>query len=184
MSNRWAYKITSDVNASIAKGRGPTGKGSRRTTYQNLLRTRREEMQSHSRKMQATFRNANPRSHLYVTNGGKWYLADNPKSLASNHEHFQYFSQVLRDRGLTDAMPVLVEFITFLMGALEITSVIGDDIVTSKKTVKVGASEPEQDEEEKFGGWGKEVSQPAAMGEWGDLGGDEPSFSDEEDQME
>ena len=139
-------------------------------------------METHSRKMQATFRNANRRSHVEVTNGGKWYLSDNQKSVASNHEHFQYFSQVLRDRGLTDAMPVLVEFITFLMGALEFTSVIGEDIVKSQKPAKVVA--PEEEEEEEFGGWGKEVSQPAAMGEWGDLGGDEPSFSDEEDQME
>lgn len=183
MSNRWSTKITADVNTSIAKGRRPTGKGTRRTTYQNLLRTRREEMLGHSRKMRATFRNADRRSHGEVSNGGKWYLAESAKAITTNHEHFQYFSTVLRERGMSDAMPMVVEFITFLMGNPEFVGVIGDEVETKKVVAKVEVT-PEEDEDE-FGGWGAgAAAQPASLGEWGDMGGDEPSFSDEEDCME
>ena len=181
MSNRWSSKITADVNTSIAKGRRPTGKDSRRTTYQNLVRTRREEMLGHSGKMRATFRK---RRGAGALDSGKWYLAESAKAISTNHEHFQYFSTVLRERGMSDAMPMVVEFITFLMGNPEFVGVIGDDVETKKKEVKVEVT-PEEHEEE-FGGWGcaGAAVQPASLGEWGDMGSDEPSFSDEEDCME
>ena len=181
MCNRWSSKMTADVNTSIAKGRRPTGKGTRRTTYQNLIRTRKEEMLGHSAKMRATFRNADRRSRGEVANGGKWYLAESGKAISTNHEHFQYFSTVLRERGMSDAMPMVVEFITFLMGNAEFIGVIGNDVEAKKAPVKVEV-EPEEDDE--FCGWATgAAAQPASLGEWGDMGADEPSFSDEEDCM-
>ena len=161
------------------------GKGSRRTTYQHLFRTHREMIQEHSKGLKSTFRNANARSRVYVTNQGKWYLADNKKAIAHNHTHFQFFAKTLRDRGLTDAMPMIIEFITFLMANLEFTKVIGENAnATAASTPPTSiTTQPEDSPEDDFS-WetAPTTTASAAMDEWGDMG-DEPTFSDEEDEL-
>ncbi len=180
--NRWSTQITQGVNDCIAKGRQPMGKGSRRTTYQSMFRTHREIIEEHSKGLKSTFRNANARSRVYVTNQGKWYLADNKKAIAHNHTHFQFFAKTLRERGLTDAMPMLIEFITFLMGNHEFTNVIGENSTTQPSTTQPSTTQPEESTEDEFSWETATTTTSAAMDEWGDMG-DEPSFSDEEDEM-
>ena len=180
--SRWSTQITQGVNNSISKGRQPTGKGSRRTTYQNLFRTNRDIMEEHSKGLKSIFRNANARSRAEVTNQGKWYLAENKKAINHNHTHFQFFAKTLRDRGLTDAMPMLIEFITFLMNNHEFTELIGQNITSTAKPT-TATTQPKESTEDEFS-WETATTDTtsAAMDEWGDMG-DEPSFSDEEDEM-
>tara|TARA_B100002019_G_C20992217_1_gene461121 strand:+ start:59 stop:613 length:555 start_codon:yes stop_codon:yes gene_type:complete len=182
--NRWSTQITQGVNDCIAKGRQPMGKGSRRTTYQNMFRSNREIIEEHSKGLKATFRNANARSRVCVTNQGKWYLADNKKAIAHNHTHFQFFAKSLRDRGLPDAMPMLIEFITFLMGNLEFTKVIGQNATAAAKPTPTPTTTPQDDSTEDEFSWetATTTTASAAMDDWGDMG-DEPSFSDEEDEL-
>ena len=179
MTNRWSAKVTTDVNMGISKGRRPTGKGSRQTTYQNLFRTRRDEMLSHSRAMMAVFSNANMRSHGETTQGAKWYLSHTQKGVSTNHNHFQYFSRVLRERGISDSMPMVVEFVGHLMGLMDFNQVLGDDVISKKEAAKQVAKVAE--EEEEFCEWGAGAAAAAPV-TWAVE--EEPSFSDEEDEME
>ena len=148
-----------------------------------MFRTHREIIEEHSKGLKSTFRNANARSRVYVTNQGKWYLADNKKAIAHNHTHFQFFAKTLRERGLTDAMPMLIEFITFLMGNHEFTNVIGENSTTTQpSTTQPSTTQSEESTEDEFSWETATTTTSAAMDEWGDMG-DEPSFSDEEDEM-
>ena len=180
--SRWSTQITQGVNDCIAKGRQPMGKVSRRTTYQNLFRTHREMIEEHSKGLKSTFRNANARSRVYVTNQGKWYLSDNKKAITHNHPHFQFFAQTLRERGLPDAMPMLIEFITFLMGNHEFTKVIGQNITATPKPTTTTTTQPKESLEDEFSWETTAATTSAPMDDWGDVG-EEPSFSDEEDEI-
>ena len=183
----YSARITVNVNRDIGKGRRAMGKGSRVTTYQNIFRTRREEMLQHARLLRATFRNSNARSRGEVSTQAKWFLLENAKATAANHAHFQFFSSILRERSISEAM--LTEFIVYLLGNHEFTSVIGDDIVNTKKAPVVVKAEVVDDGE--FGGWESNSFDMSGGGacpatineaEWG-CGGDAGSFSDEEDMM-
>jgi hypothetical protein len=185
MANRWSTKVTADVNFGIAKGRRPTGKGSRQTTYQNIFRTRREEMLGVSRSIVAVFRNANTRSHAEVSTAAKWYLSTTAKGVSTNNTHFQYFSKVLRERGISDALPMLVEFVAYMLSNHEFTQVIGDDVLSIKeaKTMAAAAQDSREVSEDQ-GGWGQgAAAQSASIPSSWDMG-DAASFSEEEDEME
>ena len=140
-------------------------------------------MEEHAKSLRSTFRNANARSRSQVSNQGKWYLADNNKAINNNHKYFQCFAKLLRDRGISDSMPMLIEFITFLMGNHEFTQTIGENtprtqpktLATAKKT-----EEPDVDEFSWDSGSAAEIS--TDLGAWETTGVD-PSFDDEEDEM-
>ena len=177
---RWSSQITANVNRAIAKGRRALGKGSRQTTYQNIFKTRREEMLEHSKMMRGIFRNANARSRVEVSTQARWYLTDNQKAINANHEHFQYFSVVLRERGLSQASSTLEEFIVFLMGNIEFTQMIGSGIETKKAVVvKPVIAEESEDEFCEWGGGA--AAAPVDESAWG--GGGADAFDDEEDEM-
>lgn len=182
----YSARITANVNRNIAKGRRAIGKGSRQTTYQQIFRTRKEELLASARELRAVFRNPNARSRGEVSNQAKWFLGENSKASSSNHYQFQFLGTVLRDRSLSQSSGVLEEFIVFLLGNREFTAVIGDGIEAKAavaKTVVVATTTDDED----FG-WGGEMptgeAAPAALNEneWG-CGGNAASFSDEEDDM-
>ena len=140
-------------------------------------------MEEHAKSLRSTFRNANTRSRTQVSNQGKWYLADNNKAINHNHTYFQFFAKLLRERGISDAMPMLIEFITYLMGNHDFTQSIGENThCTQPKTLAPAkkTEEPVVDEFSWESGAAAEIS--TELGAW-ETTGDVPSFDDEEDEM-
>jgi len=182
--NRWSNQITTNVNRAIAQGRRAVGKGSRQTTYNNIFRTKRQQLLNEAAYLRAVFRNSNTRSRAELSTQAKWFLMDNPKAVATNHMRFQALCAILKEKGISQAQ--LEEFIVFLLGHHEFTAAINTEN-TTKKPMEV-AAKPEADvsEEEDFGSWdtgGVAVEGSLDESDWGSAMADAGSFSDEEDEM-
>tara|TARA_Y100000817_G_scaffold313072_1_gene308314 strand:- start:1460 stop:2014 length:555 start_codon:yes stop_codon:yes gene_type:complete len=183
--NRWSNQITMNVNRAISQGRRAMGKGSRQTTYQNIFRTKRQQILGEAAYLRAVFRNSNTRSRAEVSTQAKWFLMDSQKAVATNHLRFQAFTAILKEKGITQAQ--LEEFIVFLLGNHEFTAMINTENATKKSTEAV-VSKPEADasEEDEFGAWNTgaaAVEGSLDESDWGSAMADAGSFSDEEDEM-
>ena len=178
----FSASITRDVNSNVAKGRGPVGKGTRKTAYNQLLRTNQEEVVQHIRCLRAKRRCANPRSRVDDPHQLKWFLEESRSGVYDNLEQFKYFSSLLqRKTGKQPAQAVLAEFVVFLLGCPQHNVEFGADIPSTTKATRV-AVEEEQEEEDDWGSGcgGGGASMAVVDSEWG-FTGDTPDFDDEED---
>ena len=108
---RYSANATRMVNRGIASGARPLGKGSRATSYNNLIRTNLTDITEHVENMR--FKMARS-THSHGTD--KWTLEDNGQAHAHNLQHILHFSSLLhRKNGTMPALPTLVEFIIFLI---------------------------------------------------------------------
>ena len=177
----FSASITRDVNANVAKGRGPVGKGTRKTAYNQLLRTNQEEVVQHIRCLRAKRRCANQRSRVDDPHQLKWFLEESRGGVYDNLEQFKYFSSLLqRKTGKQPAQAVLVEFVVFLLGCPQHHAEFGADITTTTKAASVTVDEDVVDED-----WESSCGRGASMAlvesEWGGM--ETPDFGDEEDQV-
>ena len=110
-NTRYASNVTRKVNRGIDLGSRPLGKGSRATSYNNIIRTSNDEIMSHVALMRFKIKKA---SHSHGQD--KWMLQDNAGSHVNNLAHILYFSDLLRRKqGTPPALPTLVEFLIFLI---------------------------------------------------------------------
>jgi hypothetical protein len=176
----FSASITREVNTNVAKGRGPVGKSSRKTTYNNLLRTYNEEVVQHIRLLRTRRRCANKRSRVEDPHQLKWFLEDSRAAVAGNLEQFKYFSSLLkRKSGKQPSQSVVSEFVVFLLGCPQHNVEFGEDLPSTSKA-KLTVMKEEQEEDDWGSGCGGGASMAVVASEWG-FTGDTPNFDDEED---
>ena len=172
--------ITRTVNSDLAKGRGPVGKGSRKTAYSQLLRNNYDEVINHIRLLRASRRMADRRSRVDDPHQMKWFLEESRSAITSNLERFRFFSSLLqRKTGKQPAQSVVAEFIVFIMGCPQHHREFGSDILSDRKPAYIAPTDVDED------GWESGVcgaSGALSIAEW-DIGGDTPDFADEEDNV-
>ena len=177
----FSASITRTVNSDLAKGRGPVGKGSRKTAYSQLLRNNYDEVISHIRLLRATRRSADRRSRVDDPHQMKWFLEESRGAVANNLEQFQFFSSLLqRKTGKQPAQSVVAEFIVFIMGCPQHHGEFGADISPEKKPAYSAPKDPEDEDSWESGFCGG----AAALNpeEWG-IDSGTPDFADEEDNV-
>ena len=107
----YSSNLTKRVNRGLDLGSRPLGKGSRATTYNNIIRTNLVVVEAHVSAMRFKFKRT-----THVHGKDKWFLEDNGSAHSHNLEHFNDFSKLLqRKLGTTPALPTLVEFLIFLI---------------------------------------------------------------------
>jgi len=110
-NTRYSSNVTRAVNRGIQLGSRPLGKGSRATSYNNIIRTNNDQLMSHVSHIRFKLKRT---SHCHGQD--KWMIEDNAASHAHNLDHILYFSELLhRKQGSSPALPTLVEFIVFLI---------------------------------------------------------------------
>tara|TARA_Y100001958_G_scaffold160079_1_gene165969 strand:+ start:4166 stop:4672 length:507 start_codon:yes stop_codon:yes gene_type:complete len=118
---RYSANLTRQTNNGISMNRRPLGKGSRATSYNNLIRTNFDELSHHVENIRFKFKQS---THAHGTD--RWYLEDNGSAHTHNLEHFLYLSELLqRKQGTQPALPTLVEFIIFMIAHPSLRSVVG-----------------------------------------------------------
>jgi hypothetical protein len=175
----FSASITQTVNSDLAKGRGPVGKGSRKTSYNHLLRNNYDEVISHIRLLRATRRMADRRSRVDDPHQMKWFLEESRLAMASNLERFRFFSSLLqRKTGKQPSQSVVAEFIVFIMGCPQHHREFGSDILSDKKPDYIAPKDSEDEDSWESGFCGA----PTALNpeEWG-IDSGTPDFADEED---
>ena len=175
---RFCANVTQKVNRGIELGSRPLGKGSRATSYNNIIRTNYEEVIHHVAEMRFKLKKS---THRLGQN--KWMMEDNAASHAHNLQHILYFSELLhRKQGSQPALPTLVEFLIFLIRHPNSMEAVGSYQPIKKTTHSSTPSTttPSLDDEDDFGQWGDAVAPPSSQ--WhDDL--DAPNFDDEDDLM-
>lgn len=176
----FSASITREVNTNVAKGRGPVGKSSRKTAYNQLLRTNNEEVLQHIRLLRTRRRSANQRSRVEDPHQLKWFLEESRGAIVGNLEQFKYFSSLLkRKSGKQPSQSVVAEFVVFLLGCPQHNVEFGADIpAATKETLTV--VEEEEDEDDWGSGCVGGASMAVVESEWG-LSGTTVDFDDEED---
>ena len=177
-NNRYSANATQKVNRGIDLCSRPLGKGSRATTYNNIIRTNNEEVMAHVASMRFKFKRT---SHTHGQD--KWMMEDNAASHAHNLEHILYFSELLhRKQGTQPALPTLVEFLIFLIRHPNSIEHVGS-FKPIKKTSSLPTTSSIPLTDSDFGTW--ETSTPSSSSSnptWtDDL--DTPNFDDEIDEM-
>lgn len=175
-NNRYSANVTRDVNYGLAKGRRPVGKGSRTTTYSQLVRTNQDEVDVHVSGMRCKRRQADRRSRGSDPHQEKWYLEESKAAVAKNLEHFLYFSELLRRKsGTQPALPTVVEFVIFILGCPQHHSLFG----TVRPTPIVVDVTPVQIDHDTLDEWESNTQTPT-LTHWGP---DDhvPNFDDEHD---
>lgn len=179
-NNRYSANATQKVNRGIGLCSRPLGKGSRATTYNNIIRKNLEEVMEHVANMRFKFKKT---SHTHGRD--KWMLEDNAASHSHNLSHFLFFSDLLhRKQGTQPALPTLVEFLIFLIQHPSSIEHVG-----SFQPVKKTSSSPAistSDDDLDFGRWNDSqlsafTTTPPNSSWTTDL--DTPNFDDEEDLM-
>ena len=180
-NTRYSANVTNKVNRGITLCSRPLGKGSRATTYNNIIRKNLDEIMEHVAGMRFKFKKT---SHTLGQN--KWMLEDNAASHSHNLSHFLFFSDLLhRKQGTQPALPTLVEFLIFLIQHPSSIEHVG-----SFQPVKKTSSStpiPTSDDDTDFGPWNDSrlyaitTTQPPSSSWTTDL--DTPNFDDEEDLM-
>ena len=178
----FSASITREVNTNVAKGRGPVGKGTRKTAYNQLLRTNNEEVLQHIRLLRTRRRCANQRSRVDDPHQLKWFLEESRAAVAGNLEQFKYFSSLLqRKTGKQPAQAVLAEFVVFLLGCPQHNVEIGADIPSTTKATRVAVEEEQEEEDDwESGCGGGGASMALVESEWG-VREETADFDDEED---
>ena len=176
----FSASITREVNTNVAKGRGPVGKSSRKTAYNQLLRTNNEEVVQHIRLLRTRRRCANQRSRVDDPHQLKWFLEDSRAAVSGNLEQFKYFSSLLkRKSGKQPSQSVVAEFVVFLLGCPQHNVEFGADIPSATKATLTVAEE-EKEEDDWGSGCGGGASMAVVESEWG-VTATTPDFDDEED---
>ena len=178
---RYSANASRMVNKGIGLGSRPLGKGSRATTYNNIIRTNADEVSA--RVAQMRFKRMKS-TQCHGTD--KWLLEDNASAHAHNLEHLLYFSELpRRKQGTPPALPTLVEFVVFLINHPSQVHAIGafkvqKKITTIQKTTIVQDTIV-QDTDDDFGQWGNAPQTTVNDAQWGD---EPPDFHDEEDLIQ
>jgi hypothetical protein len=176
----FSASITRDVNDSVAKGRGPIGKSTRKIAYNQLIRNNQSDISAQVRRLHTKYRSADRRSRVDDPHQMRWFLEESRQAITNNLTQFRFFSDLLkRKTGKQPAQSVVVEFIVFLLGCPQHRANFGADIPSGNKKVQVTMEEDHCDEDE----WGSGFrSSTACLDEskWG-INQDTPNFEDEED---
>ena len=168
---RYSANLTRQTNYGISMNRRPLGKGSRATSYNNLIRTNFDELSHHVENIRFKFKQS---THALGTD--RWYLEDNGASHQHNLEHFLYISELLRRKqGVQPALPTLVEFIIFMIAHPSLRVSVG----SYKPQKKISISTPSTSSTT----LPQTQTQPSISpsidhSEWGDF--DAPHFDDDE----
>lgn len=164
----YSTNLTRLTNHGLSMNRRPLGKGSRSTSYNNIIRKNFDELSQHVENIRFKFKKS---THALGTD--RWYLEDNGASHQHNLEHFLYISELLhRKQGVQPALPTLVEFIIFMIAHPSLRTAIGS--YKPQKKISISSHSTTSTLPQTL----PSISLAIDHSEWGDF--DAPHFDDDE----